>query len=64
LLEDSVNLRDKLAVVMLPTILVAPSLPYSVLALIHGLGLGLALVLAEVFLDHLLTRCMACRKVM
>jgi hypothetical protein len=64
LLEDSINLHDKLVVVMLPTILVAPSLPYSILGLIHGLGLGLALVLAEVCLDHLLTGGMASRKVM
>jgi hypothetical protein len=61
---DSINLLDKLAVVMLLTILVAPSLPYSVLALVHGLGLRLALVLAEVCLDHLLTRGVACHKVM
>jgi hypothetical protein len=64
LLVDSVDLHDKLAVVMLATVLVAPSPPYSILALIHRLGLGLALVLVEVCSDHLLTEGMACHKVM
>ena len=59
LLVDSVNRHDKLIVMMPLAVLLALSPPSMVLALIHGLGLALALVLAEVCLDSLLVGGMA-----
>ena len=59
LLVNSIDRRNKLAVVMPPTVLLALFPPSVVLAFVYGLGL----VLAEVCPDSLLAGGLAHRKV-
>ena len=63
LLVNSIDRRNKLAIMMLPTILLALFPPSAVLAFVCGLGLVLALVLVEVCPDSLLAGGLARHKV-
>lgn len=59
LLMDSIDHHDKLAIMTPLAVLLSLSPPSIVLALIHGLGLALTLVLVDVYLDSLLVGGMA-----